>query len=337
MSSFVPKRSADGTPLSADRPLALGRQSFKRTDNGTELMNIDGRAAGTPVTVWNGTGASDTGGDWTRSGVGSESAAADAGSGTNGWDSGVMDANDAMVLDNGSMADVAGTYSALQFWLQPKAFPVDSRFRVGFLDDSDALVGNWVRIENQVPNMDLDVWQQVSLDIDLFGLTGNVRKIRFQARVTDDQQHYLDDIELVPPGAGGPYRFRLAAPTGENWVMSMVVLKISGLASGWDDDAFATIAGGLTYGLTLRQRRLSTSDILWKFDARDNDELGGFYHPQDDITWANGILTLGFMVKPGKATVIVTNDDVLEYVVRDDLSGISKMRAYMHYGVEVID
>lgn len=118
--------------------------------------------------------------------------------------------------------------------------------------------------------------------------------------------------------------------------MSMLVLKISGPSSGWTSDAFATIAGGIVNGLVLRQRRLSDSETLWKFITRNNDELGGFYHPQDAITWANEEMTLGFMIKPGKASVVITDDEVLEFVVRDNLSGISSMRAYLHYGIEEV-
>ncbi|MBT8428495.1 MAG: hypothetical protein KJN79_01145 [Gammaproteobacteria bacterium] len=330
------KVAGDGSPVFSGQILALGRESFKRNGDGSELMNVDGSPAGTPVAVWNGTGAGDTGGDWTVGGVGSEAAAADAGDGTNGWDTGVTALNDAWAFDNGSMIAVDGTYDELSFMLNPQAFPAGSRLFVGFLDDTSTLVGNAVRIDNQLPNMDLDVWQRVSLDIAQFNLTGNVQQIRFQARNAAGQQYYLDDIELVAAGGGGPFRFGVRAPAGQNWHMSMLVLKISGPTAGWDDDVFATLAGGIVNGLLLRQRRLSTSETLWRFVTRDNDELGGYYHPQDSITWANDIMTLGFMIKPGKASVIVTDDDVLEFVVRDDLSGISKMRAYLHYGVEEV-
>ena len=328
------KKNPAGDQIIAPPERLLGRESFKRIDIGSELMNVDARAAGSPVNVWNGTGGSDSGADWTRAGSGSESTAADAGAGTNGLDTGVLAQNDVFSFDNGSMIDVNSLYADLTFKLQPKAFPIGSRFRVTFLDGSNNQVGNWVRIDQNVPNMDLDVWKTVTIDIASFGLTGNAQKIRFQARTTSGQQYYVDDIGLVASAGGGPYRFRASPPAGFRWHMSMVVLKISGPSSGWDDSAFGTISGGLTHGLVLRQRRLSEGEVLWKFVTRDNDELGGFYHPQDEITWANGIMTMGFMVKPGKATVVVTEDDVMEFVARDDLSSISKMRAYLHYGEE---
>ena len=76
--------------------------------------------------------------------------------------------------------------------------------------------------------------------------------------------------------------------------------------------------------------------MLWKFICKNNAQLFGQFHPQDDVNFADGTLLMGFMVKPGKASVRITDDDVLEFVVRDDLSSISEMRAYCHFGVEVI-
>lgn len=328
-------KAADGTPIFAARALRLGRESFKRTDDGTESMNVDGRAGGAPTVLWNGTGAGDTGGDWTAGGVGSETAGS-AHSGTNGWDTGIAGADVNTVFDGGSMQDIGGSYDSLTFWLQPKAYPGGSRLRVSFLDSSNTRIGDALRVDDYTSNMDPDVWQQVSIPLADFSLTGNVQKLRFSYRNVAGQHHWLDDIELIPANGAGPFRFRLAPPSGEQWVMSMAVLKISGPQSGWDDDAFASVAGPLTNGLLFRQRRISTGEILWKFNTKDNDELGGYYHPQDDILWANGVRTLGFMVRPGKATVTVTDDDVLEFVVRDNLSGVTKMRAYLHYGVEVL-
>jgi len=308
---------------------------LKRVDNGSEQMNVDGRTSGDVVTLWNGTGASDTGGDWTAGNKGNESASADSGGGTNGWATTVTSLNDVTTFDNGSMADIVGTYGELKFMMQPKAFPVDSVLRVGFLDDSNDIVGSWLNVANYVSNMDLDTWQQVSIPIEDFSLDGNVQKLRFRYRVTSGQHFWFDDLELIEIG-DGPYKFRIAAPVSENWYMSMLVLQIIAPESGWNNDAFANISGGLANGLILRQRRLSIDESLWRFVTKNNREMFGQYHPQESFAFADNTLLLGFMVKPGKATVIITADDVLEFAVRDDLSSITDMRAYLHYGVEEV-
>jgi hypothetical protein len=298
-------------------------------------MNVDGDPGGTPVNLWNGTGASDTGADWTSGGTGSEQAAADAGSGTNGWDTGVTAQNDTTTFDNGSAVDVDGTYSALEFMLNPQAFPVDSRLSIGFLDASNDLVGNWRRVENYTTDMDLGVWQQVSIPIEDFGLTEDVQKLRFRYRITAGQRHYFDDIKLVPPGSGGPYQFRVAAPDANTRLhVSMLSLIVSGPSAGWNNDGFANISA-LDKGLILRHRRLSDGEVLWKINSKNNIDLFGRYHPQDDITFADSVLMVGFMIKPGTASIIITDDEVLEFVVRDDLSSLTSARAFAHYGVEV--
>jgi len=116
-----------------------------------------------------------------------------------------------------------------------------------------------------------------------------------------------------------------------------MVVTIAAPASGWNSSAFANIAGGLTNGLLLRQRKLSTSETLWQINAKNNIDLFGRYHPQESFEFANGELLVGFMIKPGQnASVVVTDDAVLEYVVRDNFSTLNNMRAFLHYGVEVI-
>jgi hypothetical protein len=327
--------AADGTPVITDRSLRLGRESLKLSGTGTENMNVDGRPAGTPVVLWNGTGAGDTDGDWTPGDTGSETPES-AHAGTNGWDTGVAALNNITRFDAGSPIDVDSLYQQLQFWIQPKAFPTNSWLQIGFLDAANNLVGNLLRVEQYASNMDLDTWQQVAIPIVDFGLTAPVQRLVFRYRVTDGQHHWFDDIELVPDGGGGPYRFGLAAPAGERWHMSMLVLQVVAPETGWNHDSFASIAGGLTNGLLLRHLRRSTGETLWKFATKDNRETFGQYHPQESFAFADGTLLLGFMVKPGKASVVVTEDDVLEFVVRDDLSSIPDIRAYLHYGVEEV-
>jgi len=328
-------KDGSGNPISATPQHILGRDSFKRVDDGSEQMNVDGRAAGTEVVLWNGTGAGDTGSDWTASGTGTETEGS-MHSGTNGWDTGAMAKNDSVVFDNGVEVDINGSYSELRLWIKPQALPVNSRPRLAWLDASDTVIGSAQRIDDYTPNMDLGVWQQVSIPITDFGLTANVQKLWLQARNRDGQDYWLDDIRLVAASGGGPYRFQLAAPAGSIYHVSMLVLMVAGPKTGWTSSAFGTVAGGLTNGLVFRQRLLSTSEVLWKFVAKDNGALFGHYHPQEDVTFEDDVRQFGFMVKPGKASILVTDDAVVEVVVRDDLTGISVIRAYAHYGVEVV-
>lgn len=330
------KRSLDGTPLVGSQSLTLGRESFTRIDDGSTLMNIDGRATGTPDNIWNGTGAGDTGADWTVTGIGSETAASKK-SGTNGWDTGVAALNDKTVFNKGSMIDVDGTYSALEFWMQPKAYPSGSNLRIRWVDSSNNQVGGQANIGDYAVNMDVDVWQKISIPIDDFNLTGNVQKLQFRYCQAAGQDFWFDDIQVINSTGAGPYKFRIAAPDANTvYHLSMAVLLIAAPASGWNLNAFGNISAGITNGLIFRHRRLSTSTTLSKFISKNNLQLFGQFHPQDDITFADDNMVVGLMVKPGKANVLITNDDVLEFVVRDDLQAITDMRAYCHYGIEVL-
>jgi hypothetical protein len=331
----IPK-DANGNQIIAGREFGLGRESFVRVDDGTELMNIDGVAAGAPVVLWNGGGAGDTGADWTPTGNGSETAGAMR-TGTNGWDTGLSSVNDTTVFDNGSMIDIAGTYDQIDIWINPQAFPPGARLHARWRDGANANVGSQVRLDQYAPNMDLGVYQQISVPIADFGLTGNAQKLRIKYSNAAGQHYFFDDIELVASAGGGPYTFRLEAPDAvTRYHLTMGVLLISAPAAGWTRNAFADIVGGLNRGLVMRHRKKSTSEILWKFITRNNVQLFGQYHPQESFAFADDELLVGFMVKPGLASVVITNDEVLEFVVRDKLDTIPEMRAYAHFGVEVL-
>jgi hypothetical protein len=68
-------KGPNGETLVHERELVLGVEPFTRTDDGSELLNVNGVALGAPVVLWNGTGVSDTGTDWTLTGTGTEQAA----------------------------------------------------------------------------------------------------------------------------------------------------------------------------------------------------------------------------------------------------------------------
>lgn len=328
--------SGDGTLLQGKQRLVLGQKAFTCIAHGCEQLNVNGLSQGSPVVLWNGSGGGDSGGDWSVSGVGSETTES-AHSGTYGWDTGVANADDITVFDNGSMIDVAGTYDSFRLWIQPKAWPTGSHLQVRWLGSADENVGLVVRLENYTTNMDLNIWQQVEIPISDFELTGNVQKLRFKYRYTDEQRHWLDDLELIAAAGGGPYKFRVQAPDANTFYhMTMLVLVVAAPQAGWDATSFGSIPNGLSNGLLLRQKRLSDGEVLWNLNSQDNADLFGRYHPQDAIIFADDTLLMGFMVKPGTASVVITEDEVLEFVVRDDLSSITNMRGYVHYGIEEV-
>jgi hypothetical protein len=304
----------------------LGQSKFLRIDNGSADMAINGAAAGTPVPVWDGEGSY-----WTPGDQGSAETYA-AHSGTYGWDSGSTSLGQDTKFDGGDNQDIT-VYDTLSFWMQPKAYPSGSDLQVLWKTQGGTTKGNVLSVENYVTNMDLDVWQHVEIPIADFALPDDVDKVLFKYASHGGQQFWFDDIALNTGGGGGPFVYRVEAPANERRHVSMMVLVVSAPSSGWDSSKFVNIAA-LSNGLLLRQRRLSDGYVSWSLNSKDNIDLFGRFHPQDDITFANGVLLVGFMIKPGKASVVVTSDDVLELVVRDDLSAIDNMRAYCHYGVE---
>lgn len=320
-------KDASGNPISSPPARVLGQQAFLRTDDGSAAMNVNGLAAGTPVVIWDGEGS-----HWTPGDQGSSETYAKY-SGANGWDSSPTTLGQDTKFDGGDNQDITA-YDTLSFWMQPKAYPVDSDLQLLWKTEGGTTKGNVLSVEDYVTNMDLDIWQQVTVPIADFALPADVDKLLFKYANKGGQQFWFDDIKLTPSGAGGPYVFQVAAPVDTVRHVSMTVLVLAGASSGWDHDVFAALANGLDAGLLYRQRRLSTSEVLWSLNSKDNIDLFGRFHPQDEMVFADGVRLIGFMIKPGKASVEVTDDDVLEFVVRDDLGDLSKARAWAHYGVE---
>jgi len=83
-------------------------------------------------------------------------------------------------------------------------------------------------------------------------------------------------------------------------------------------------------------KKLSTSEILWSHTYTKNVELFLKLQPSRDFNFSDDVLMVTFTLDPEPAKVMVTDDEVLEFLVRDNLSSISDMRAIIHYGEEAL-
>jgi hypothetical protein len=330
-------RSSDGTPVHAKQQLALGRIAFQRTDDASTLMNINALPSGTAVVVWNGTGGSDTGGDWTVTGDGSETAGS-AHAGTNGWDSGPRGANDFTQFDNGSEIDVAGTYDTFSFWIQVKNFPGNGNLQVQWKNAATTTIGTTLSVENYVTNMDPNVWQKVTIPVADFNLTGDVQRLNVVYKTGNNQQHWLDDFELTAAGGTGNKTFRTQSPSGVVYHVERLVLVVSAPDTGWSSTAFANIASGLTNGVLLKYHNIGpTPQTFWTANFKDNTELFGQMEAWNTVNFDNAEQLIAFSIDPDLSSVIlVDDDDVLDIIIRDDLSSLTNVRAFLHIGTEVV-
>lgn len=327
--------SLDGSPVAAKQKLRLGRTSFKRTDDNSESMAINGLAAGSPVIIWNGTGAGDTGGDWTHEAQGTETAGA-MHAGTNGMDSGVRSVGQDTRFSNGSNIDIDGTYDELTFWMNPQVFPAGAELRVRWKTLGGSNPGVTLDVANYVSNFDIGVWQKVTIPIADFVLTADVAKVEFEYAAAGGQHFYFDDIELNTSAGGGPFTFRVVAPASECWHVERIVLAIEAADTGWNGDAFADITSGLTNGVLLKLHDPTPPTVHWAVNAKDNKELFGQYLVENDAAFFDSKQMLTFVVRPTVTTVTVTDTDVVDIIIRDDLSSLVNCRAFLHYGIEEV-
>lgn len=329
--------TADGTLQTSKQQLELGRMAFKREDNQSERLNINGASSGVPTNIFNGTSPNDPLTDWTVSGIGDVKAIAGRRLG-NGYDSELtVSLNQQIVFDSGLMQPVRTNFETLEFWIQYKTLALLGVIRVGWRDDNDNNVGTFLNIANYVSNQDLDEWKKVTIPTNDFGIrNNNVQKLVFRFVGAVGIRVWLDDISLISRAGGGPYTFRVAAPAGEIFHVERLVLTISAPDAGWSSTSFGNIADGLDNGLLFRYRFLD-GYTMWSFNCRNNSEIFGQLSVLNSINFNDSELTIVFALEPELSSVVLVDDDeVLEIIVRDNLSTLTSMRAYLHYGVEKI-
>ena len=324
------KQDASGNPIYASPKYVLGRAKFLRTTDGVEGMNVNGGSTSSEI-VWNGDGSY-----WTHEAQGTSETYA-AHSGTYGMDTGVRTKGQETRFDYGSNRDLEQLFDSVSFWMQPKAYPIGSNLQIRWRTSGGATPGAKLNVSDYVSNMDLDIWQKVTIPLVDFGLSGTaVAKLVLIYAVKGGQHFYFDDFEMLNSAGDGPYTYRIADDgyDGYNYHISRIRLLVSAGDTGWDSDAFADIVGGLENGIILRHHRLSTSENLWSIVMKDNTDLFGHLTPEQTFAFGNNELMVTFTLDPGIASVVVTDDDVLDVIIRDNLTALSDMRAYAHYGIE---
>ena len=149
---------------------------------------------------------------------------------------------------------------------------------------------------------------------------------------TDDQTTKMNIDGTVSPG-GGPYVFRVQAPAGITWYGKCIELFVED-ATGWASNEFADIAS-LSTGLIVRKRTLPSTDV-WTWTLKHNRHL---VQKMDLVVlqdWTDTITTAKFkMAAPEGTSFMVSDTDVLEFEVGDDLAGLGFMRAALIHGVKV--
>lgn len=322
--------SEDGTLLTGKQQLKLGRSAFQRTDDASENMAINGDNDAS-TGVWNGDTTY-----WTLEAQGTPQTYA-AHTGTYGLDSGVRTAGQDTRFDSGVNQDIAGTYDSVSFWMQPKAFPNAARLDIKWKTTAGGTPGTKLSVADYVTNFDLDAWQKVTIPIADFALGADVGQLELTYAVKGGQQFYFDEF-FLNSGGGGPKLFRCQSPTGFKWHVEAMTIVVAAGDSGWDSGAFCNIAGGLANGLLVQHKNIGVApETFWGLNAKDNSEMFGQFEIINNVDFAGTDLMIVFALKPDLSSVIlVDDDDVLDILVRDNLSTLSKVRAFLHYGVEII-
>jgi hypothetical protein len=318
------------TDAKGNRIVAIGRPNLRKKTfvnlvGGGESMKVDGSAGTLDENVWDGEGAF-----WADPTIGSKTAGA-ARTGAFGWDTGATAQNNEVKFTRSTPYQPSS--DSIEGWINLQALPptvvIQARWEL-----ANSAKGNGVDLMDYLSSQDLGVWQHWSIPLADFNLPAeNVDEFRFRTLNAGGADYYLDDITLVS-GAGGK-TFRVAPAGAKEWLVSSVTLVLVAPDTGWNSNAFANIAGGLANGLTLRHRDLAGSSNFWKVVCKHNMEMFGQFDPVVDTAYNDNTRQISFVMRPEPAEIVLTANDVLEFLVKDDLTALTNLRAFAHVGVLV--
>lgn len=313
-----------------------GSSYLKRTDDSSTAMNIDGATdGGQDQIIWNGDGSY-----WTLAGQGSSTTASKK-NGTNGFDSSTQ-TNTSTTFDKGSNISVHTLYDVLRFWHQPKKFLTNSELRLSWWKTGgSSQVGNYVEISDYTHLLETDEWREFEIPIEDFTLDGTVGRLKldyYSAAPAKSQQHWLDDIALDDGGGGDHYIFRLTPPANTLYHVECVSLILADGSSSWNDSDFGEISTA-SQGVIIRFRNKTTGEVHWSHTLYNNTDLLCITDNVQEITFPDTtkmvVVTFETSLFCGHSPVTtLDSDNVLEAVVRDDLTGLTALKCFARYSVE---
>jgi hypothetical protein len=316
---------ANGDRIVAISRHKLRKKTFQNVVDGGESMKVDGSAGTLDENVWDGETAF-----WADPTIGSKTAPA-ARSGSFGWDSGVTALNDKVKFTRSTPWQP--TSDSIEGWINLQAMPPGAEIQARW-ELANTAKGNGVLVTDYIGSGDLGVWQHFSIPLADFNLPAeNVDEFRIRTRQIAGAHYFLDDLTLNS-GSGGK-TFRVAPSGSKQWIVGSVTLVLVAPDTGWNSNAFANIAGGLANGLTLRHRDLAGSSNHWKLVCKQNTELFGNFDPVVDTAYNDSTRQISFVMKPDPASITLTANDVLEFLVKDDLTALTNLRAFAQIGVLV--
>lgn len=320
MSSRVVQKfetDSQGNPIAADSQYNTKVVCFTESSTDNYSMAVDA-AADVEQVIWDGEGSY-----WSDPSIGSK-VAGSAHTGSYGWDSGVTSLGAEVMWDRGTKYDPPGDH--VEFWLRLTALPDTSQLQARWEDNGTVKGDGIAIIGNYNITRDLNVWQYVSIPMSDFNLGGDdVDQFRIRTTLAAGARYDVDEVKLITDANNRTFQVRPG--TAQEWKLSRVRLTLAApSATGWTIADFGSKLGGLANGLSLRHRNLSGSTNLWRLITRFNSDLWGQYDIVNNTTLGSDRIVVAEF-DPYPSVVIIDNDNPLEFLARDDLSGLSVVQA----------
>jgi hypothetical protein len=139
-------------------------------------------------------------------------------------------------------------------------------------------------------------------------------------------------FDMAINGSATNRTFRVEAPAGETWYGYGVGLMLQD-ETGWASDQFGGLTA-LSVGVRMRKRRKSPGEDIWAWILKRNNDLLERMQLHSMTDFNNSQTVAFFRLDAwGDVAFRVTDNEVLDIAIRDDLTGLSKMRAHLLYGI----
>jgi hypothetical protein len=209
---------------------------------------------------------------------------------------------------------------------------------------ADSQKGSWCYLDNYIDEWTPGVWKKITVPIADFGLDPGqtVDELRIHFLVKSGFDFWFDDIIFEQGGGAGlgPQTFKVGPEAVEGepdeaWhVDKLSILCVSG-DTGWNASTLFNLGTAPENGLLLRLVD-DVDGVLWTLNLMDNTDLWGHFVGQEPIDYADLTRQVVWDMVMRLGRIDLTNSRRLEIVVRDNLSPLTKLRAYCDYGREVL-
>jgi hypothetical protein len=304
---------------------------FFRDSEGSAALNIDASASGTPDGIHNGVDTV----LWTAtalSGIWDFESTTVAQQGTKSIDATATTNGDQALITRSSPID-SDSYNSVSGYIYITLYSATRNEVLISLRLAGATTGSAMNIADFVDTSNLNVWQQFTIPLSVFGASGNIDEVVIETVRTAGQppNYYLDTLQLEE---GGSITYTAEPERGFRYEFDTVeMFLVDALDTALVNNSMPSLSYNkildvpqLTNGITLRFTQSNRVQFSGSFRDLSGMLVAAFVPTAQGCDGTNTFLKLTANLSEF-ARMEPSNKDKIEIIISDDLSGLLEFRA----------